>query len=94
MWAIANYYKDQEEELEKYKLICRFINPNAAHEIFDGGTAKKETIERSNVNEEAVLAEIMKHTKTKLSAAELKDRIYNPEEYDISKVDSIERVEE
>ena len=32
---MSNYYKDQEEESEKLKILCRFINPDAARKIFD-----------------------------------------------------------
>ena len=90
MWAIANYYKDQDEDFEKYKIVCRFINFKAASEMWD----EKVIDDKSGVSDDAAFwEEVQKHTKSNLSAEELKQRMENPEKYDISNLDSIEVVE-
>jgi hypothetical protein len=85
MWAIANHYKDQNEDLEKYKLICRFVNPDAARKIWD-----EDAQDEVALNDE-FLAQIQKHTKAKLSPNELSERVFNPEKYD-QDIDTIERI--
>ncbi len=86
MWAITNYYRDQQDDLEKYKMICRFVNPEAAKEVWDKETSTDSTA----IAEEAdFLSAIRQHTKENISDVELSDRIFNPEKYD---VDTIERV--
>lgn len=86
MWAIANYYRDQQDDLEKYKLICRFVNPEAARAIWDK-TDFEETSATAEYSD--FLSTIRQHTKEKISDGELSDRIANPDKYD---VDTIERV--
>jgi hypothetical protein len=78
MWAIANYYKDQEEDLEKFKLICRFINPQAAAEIWDEKTVSEAV---SDENNDEIWKEILAHSKSGISPSELKKRVQHPEEY-------------
>lgn len=78
MWAIANYYKDQEEDLEKFKLICRFINPKAAAEIWDVKTVSEAVPDENN---DEIWKEILSHTKSGITVSDLKKRINNPEEY-------------
>lgn len=77
-WAIANYYKDQEEDIEKYKLLCRFINPEAAANIWDKKPVSDTVQEEEN---DAVWKEILSHSKSGLSVSELKKRINNPDDY-------------
>lgn len=83
---ITNHYKDQHEDLEKYKLICRFVNPDAARKIWDVDTEDEET----SVNNE-FLSQIQQHTKANLTPSDLSDRIDNPEKYDLD-IDTIERI--
>lgn len=85
MWAIANYYQDQQDDLEKYKLICRFVNPEAARAVWDQDSV--ETTESSDYAD--FLQQVQAHSKQQINPAELADRIHNPEKYDI---DTIERV--
>ena len=90
MWAIANYYKDQDEDFEKYKIICRFINPKAASELWD----EKIIDDTVGVSDDAVFwEEVKKHTKNPITTEELKVRIMNPEQYDAENLDSIEVIE-
>lgn len=86
MWAINNYYRDQNDDLEKYKLICRFVNPSAARDIWDS-TSDSDT--QSSMLESDFLAEIRKHTKEPIDDSLLSDKIHNPTEHDY---DTIERV--
>jgi hypothetical protein len=90
MWAIANYYKDQEEDFEKYKILCRFINPEAAKEFWDDEVVDDT---KGVSDEEAFFEELRKHTKDPITTEELKDRVMNPEKYDQESLDTIERVE-
>jgi len=89
-WAISNYYKDKEEDFEKYKIICRFTNPKAAYEIWD---KPKEVVEEIS---DEFLQEIRKHTKSNLDDSSLRQRLLNPEQYgpelDDGSLDTIERV--
>lgn len=89
-WAIINYYKDQDEDLEKYKLICRFTNPEAARKLFD---QKPDNVEIP----EEFLDEIMKHTKSNIDRNTLRTSIGNPEnnlsESTVYNIDTIEKVD-
>lgn len=88
MWAIANYYKDQDQDLEKYKLICRFVNPEAARHIWDADQlAEAESSSDSDYRD--FLSQIKKHTKEDISEADLASRIANPEEYDVDKIERV-----
>jgi len=87
-WAVMNHYKDQEEDLEKYKLICRFTNPEAASKLFDAPKASLE----DEISEE-FLNEIQKHSKHKLSKANLRQSLLNPESLpETGSIDTIERI--
>ena len=89
-WAILNHYKDQDEDLEKYKLICRFTNPEAAKKLFD---QKPDNIDISD----EFLEEIMKHSKSNPNKDTLREGISNPEanltEHQNSNLDSITRID-
>jgi len=89
MWAIANYYKDQEEDLEKYKLICRFINPQAAAEIWDKKPISDTVSEKNN---DEIFKEILAHSKSGISVSELQKRVQNPEEY-VEPDENLDRIE-
>ena len=88
MWVLANHYKDQYDDLEKYKMICRFVNPSAANKMWDTEIIDSEN--DSSIDKD-FLVQIQKHTKTQLSSSELSDRLLNPSKYDTD-LDTIERV--
>jgi hypothetical protein len=69
MWVLSNFYKDKQESFEETKLLCRFINPEAAKHAFD------QIDEISEMDDAAFLEEINAHTKTPLTAEELEQRI-------------------
>lgn len=83
-----NYYKDQEEDLEKYKLICKFVNPEAAQDAW--GTNKPKNSDTSGFTPEDDLINIIAKNRN-IDPTELKDRINNPTDYDDT-LDTIERV--
>ena len=84
-WTLINYYKDQQEEFDKLKLICRFVNPEAARKIFD------DVKEEVTVSTESVLFDQMsKDLKGKYKPEELKAILDDPKHY--SELDKIEKV--
>ena len=89
-WAIFNHFKDQEEDLEKYKLICRFTNPEAAKKAFDDKGSVPEEISQE------FLDEIKKHSKYNLDDETLRQRLSDPENTLLESnnhLDTIEAVE-
>lgn len=81
-----NYYKDQQDDLEKYKLICRFVNPEAARSMWD----KSEPANESAMFEDEFLSEIRQHTTETKDNATLLEKLQNPIDDDF---DTIERVD-
>ena len=75
--------------MEKFKLICRFINPKAAAEIWDEKPVSEAVPDAQN---DAAWQEILSHTKSGISVEELKRRIENPEEY-VEPSDTLDRIE-
>lgn len=73
-WAILNHFKDQEEDLEKYKLICRFTNPEAAQKLFDKNYVSPE----DQITQE-FLDEIRKHSDSKVDDSTLRKFLADPE---------------
>lgn len=73
-WAIFNHFKDQEEDLEKYKLICRFTNPEAAQKLFD-----KNYVSPENEISPEFLEEIRKHSKSDIDDSTLRKFLIDPE---------------
>jgi len=68
-WILANHFKDEEVEWKKLQLLCRFINPEAARQIFD-----KETIDPIiEMTEDEFLQEINAHTTEKIDNKTLQD---------------------
>lgn len=83
-WTLLNYYKDQQDDFDKIKLLCRFINPEAAHKIFDA----KET--EVTVNTDSMVFEgISKDMKGKYTKEELQAIMDDPKHF--SELDVIQK---
>ena len=81
---MTNHFRDQEEEFDKIKLLTRFINPQAAAEVWD----KKKT--EVTVSTKNVLYEQMsKDLKNKYTAEELELMMSDPKHYteDLTKIE-------
>lgn len=81
-----NYYKDEEEQFEKLKLLCRFINPELATRIFD-----QTVIDSGEADSQEIFDELSKDLGGKYSAEEIAAMTNDPEHY--HNLDKIERVE-
>lgn len=84
-WTLSQYYKDQQEEFDKVKLICRFINPEVAKKVFD-----ESIIERTESTDSFMFEEMPKDLKEKYSQEELEAMLQDPEHY--QSLDRIEKV--
>lgn len=82
-WTLINYYKDQQDEFNKIKLICRFINPEAAKTVFD-----KAEVEVTESSEDFMLEQMSKDLKGKYTPEELKAMMDDPKHYE-----SLDRIE-
>lgn len=71
-----NHYKDEEEDFEKTKLLCRFLNPAAAVEIFD-----KRKVERTESTESMMYEQMAKDLKHRYSPEELQAIMKDPKHY-------------
>jgi hypothetical protein len=79
-----NHFEDEKEDFEKTKLLCRFLNPQAAETIFDG-----KKVEITTSNRDVLFDTISKDLKGKYSAEELEQIMNDPKHY--SELDHIER---
>lgn len=79
-----NHYKDEEEDFEKTKILCRFLNPAAAAEIWD----KKKT-QRTESTESLLFDQMAKDLKNRYSPEELQAIMKDPKHY--AELDVIER---
>jgi len=86
-WAVINHYKDQEEDLEKYKLICRFTNPEAAQKLFD-----KDYISPEEQISKEFLDEIRKHSKSDLDDDTLRKSLTNPQSHLLESNDHLDTI--
>lgn len=78
-----NHFKDEEDDFEKTKLLCRFLNPMAAATIFD----KKEV---ETISTQGLLFDQMaKDLKGKYSPQELEAIMKDPKHY--AELDVIEK---
>lgn len=81
-WILANYYKDEEVEWQKLQLLCRFINPDAAKQIFD-----QENVDTFEVTDDDFFQEINEHSSEKVDNQKLQNalnsRISDQENLDI-----------
>jgi len=80
-----NHSKDEEEEWKKFEYLCRFINPQAATEVFD-----QKVIEKTVSTEDVLFEQMSKDLKGKYSPKELKAIMEDPKHH--SELDRIERV--
>jgi len=71
-----NYYKDEEEEFEKTKLLCRFMNPDAAATIFD-----KKKVEVTVSTESEFYKQMASDLKGKYTPEELESIMKDPKHY-------------
>lgn len=81
-----NHYRDEEEEFQKTKLLCRFINPTAAEALFD-----KKDIVKTESTEDILFENMAQDLKGKYTAEELQQILADPEHY--QNLDKIERVQ-
>jgi len=77
-----NYYKDEEEDFEKTKILCRFLNPDAAATIFD-----KKKVEVTTSTESVLFDQMSRDLKGKYSPEELEAIMKDPKHY--SSLDTI-----
>jgi hypothetical protein len=80
-----NHFRDEEEEWKKQELLCRFINPVVAAEIFD-----KTVIEKTISTEDVLFEQVSKDLKGKYTPQELKEIMEDPKHH--SELDRIEKV--
>jgi hypothetical protein len=73
---LTNHFKDQEEEFENTKLLCRFLNPQAASSIWD----KKDT-ETTVSTTDAMFENMAKDLKGKYTPEELQAMMDDPKRY-------------
>lgn len=79
-----NHFKDEEEDFEKTKLLCRFLNPAAAIAIFD-----KKTTDVTISTESTMFNDMAKDLKGKYTPQELEAMMKDPKHY--AELDVIER---
>jgi hypothetical protein len=83
-WTLINYYKDQQDEFNKMKLLCRFINPEAAKKVFD--EAQMEVTEST---QDVLFDQMSKDLKGKYTPDELALMMEDPKHF--SELDVIEK---
>jgi len=79
-----NHFKDEEEAFETTKLLCRFMNPQAAATIFDGKTTDVTVSTKDTFYEQ-----MSKDLKDKYTPEQLADIMANPKRY--AELDVIEK---
>lgn len=85
-WILTNHFKDQEEEFENTtKVICRFVNPIAASNIWD-----KKDVEMTVSSKDVLFEQMSKDLKGKYSPEELEAIMQDPKHY--ASLDVIEKV--
>lgn len=84
MWVLMNHFRDEEEDWKKQELLCRFINPSAASEVFDKKTEKTES------TEDVLFSQMAQDLKGKYTAEELAAIMADPKHH--SELDKIEKV--
>lgn len=71
-----NHFRDEEENFEKTKLLCRFLNPAAAAAIFD-----RKTVEVTVSTESSMFDQMAKDLKGKYTPQELEAMMKDPKHY-------------
>ncbi len=90
-WILSNHYKDREEEFEKLKILCRFINPDIARKVFDREIGEIE----SESDEDEFMKEVREHSSKDITTKDVKNA-FEPgyKGIAIQDLDTIERVED
>jgi hypothetical protein len=78
-----NYYKDEEEEFDKTKLLCRFMNPIAASDLFD------RKVEVTTSTKDVLFDQMSKDLKGKYTPQELEEIMKDPKHF--AELDVIEK---
>lgn len=73
---MTNHYRDEEENFEKTKLLCRFLNPDAAATIFD-----KNKVDVTISTEEEFYGQMAKDLRGRYSPQELEAIMLDPKHY-------------
>ena len=79
-----NHYKDEEEDFERTKILCRFLNPAAAAAIWD-----KQKTQRTESTESLLFDQMAKDLKNRYTPEELQAIMKDPKHY--AELDVIER---
>jgi hypothetical protein len=80
-----NHFKDEEEDFEKTKLLCRFLNPAGAEAIFD-----KKTVDVTVSTEDVLFKQMSKDLKGKYTPEQLEAMMKDPQHF--ASLDVIEKV--
>lgn len=72
-----NYFKDQEENFENTKVLCRFLNPPAASALWD-----KKDVEESVSTPYVLFDQMAQDLKGKYSPEELAQMMEDPKRYE------------
>ena len=83
-WTLLNHNKDLQEEFDKIKLLCQFINPAEAAQVFENKEQEK-TESTPDVFFDNVAADL----KGKYTPEELEAMMSDPKHY--SELDRIEK---
>lgn len=96
-WLLYNHYQDKEEEFEVTKVLCRFINPEAAKLAFD----KNEIV--TKVDESWLANELTENSSDKkVTIDQLKNKLKeantalnsNEEFLDVDTIENVDNEEE
>jgi hypothetical protein len=79
-----NHFKDEAEDFEKTKLLCRFLNPMAAQTLFD-----KKTVDVTVSTESVMFDKMAQDLGGKYTPQELEAIMKDPKHY--AELDVIER---
>ena len=79
-----NHFKDEEEDFEKTKLLCRFLNPAGAEAIFD-----KKTVDVTVSTESTLYDQMAKDLKGKYTPEQLEAIMKDPKHF--AELDVIEQ---
>lgn len=71
-----NHFKDVEEDFEVTKLLCRFVNPMAASEVFD-----KKKIEVTTSTDDLFYKQMSEDLKGRYTPEELEAIMKDPKHY-------------
>ena len=74
---MTNHFKDEEDDFEQTKLLCRFLNPQAAASIWD----KKDTVETISTKD-TMFDTMAVDLKGKYTPEELQSMMDDPKHYE------------